>query len=279
MENFELYLKDLPVIPDVAMKVISMAEDNMDISFSDLEEIIRVDPAITSKILKVANSALYARQTQIKSLEKAISLLGFKTIKNLVLIVSATSAFKSESNLPFYKSFWANSLLTAFYAKEIALFLGNKEISDEVFLAGLIHRIGQVALYRHDPNFYDSIKDGHLLDLDQLEESHYQISHRELGAGVLESWSFPTLFIDCTREYGSPNITSKYKKEIIIVSLADLITKEVITGEDLFENINPDIKWCDHLGILREDFIREKQKLISNVNNSRDYRECQSVFC
>ncbi len=279
MDDFTKYIKDLPVIPDVALKIISLAEDDVDISFHDLEEIIKVDTAITSKILKVANSALYARQTQIKSLEKAISLLGFKKIKSLVLIISATSAFKSEANLPFFKKFWTNSVLTAFYSKEIALSLFGKNMAEDVFLAGLIHKIGQVALYRQNPDYLTLTSDTNPdLTLTELEEHYFKINHKVLGSEILRSWSFPEIFIDCTLEYGESNIVSKYKKEIIIVSLGDLISKEIITGYDMLDEIDSENHWCDFIGISREDFKEDRQRIIDSVNNNRDFKECSSLF-
>lgn len=280
MKDLNNYLKDLPVIPDIALKIISLAEDNVDMSFQDLEELIKVDPAITSKILKVANSALYARQNEIKSLGKAISLLGFKTIKNLVLILSATSAYKSESNKPFFKTFWSNSALTAFYSKELALILGEKNSADEIFLAGLIHKIGQVALYRENSEYYDHISKINPvgLHIEELEEHYFNTNHKELGAEILKEWSFPQLFIDCTKEYGLSNIVSQYKKEVIIITLADIITKEVLTGQDILINLPDDNRWIEFLGFTLEGFLKEKDFIISSVNKNKDFIDFQNIL-
>ena len=91
------YLKNiynLPVIPEVALKVMNIAESGLDISFTELESIIKVDPGLSAKILKVANSALYARRSEIKSLQTAITMLGFKNIRSLILLVTASSFFQ-----------------------------------------------------------------------------------------------------------------------------------------------------------------------------------------
>jgi hypothetical protein len=86
-------LKDIPVMPEVAAKVARLTEDRLEISFRELETIIKTDPGLTAKILKIANSALYARQREIKSLQMAITLLGFKNIKSLVLLITASGFF------------------------------------------------------------------------------------------------------------------------------------------------------------------------------------------
>ena len=103
MVKYENYLRNLPVVPDVAAKILSIAEDKIEISFKELENIIIVDPGLSAKILKVANSALYARQKEIKTLQMAITLLGFKNIKSLVMLVSASNVFAKFSKTRFYQ--------------------------------------------------------------------------------------------------------------------------------------------------------------------------------
>ncbi|MBN2618519.1 MAG: HDOD domain-containing protein [Spirochaetales bacterium] len=281
MDNLSKYIENLPVIPEVAAKIISSAEDNLDLSFHELEEIIKIDAAITSKILKVANSSLYARQAEIKSLEKAIALLGFKTIKNLVLIISATSAFKSESSSNFFKEFWTNSVLTAFFSKEIALTFSDKRVADDVFLAGLIHKIGQIALYRTNPVVYEKILNSSNLllisNIDNAELTAFGIDHKILGSNILKEWSFPDIFIDCTREYGSNNILSRFKREIIIITLGDLMSKEVISGEEIFNSNFDKTHWLDYLGITLKGFNEEKQIIINRVENNSSYKEFKSL--
>lgn len=281
MEDYSEYMKNLPVIPEIAVKILSIAEDNMDISFHDLEEIIKVDPALTAKVLKVANSALYARQSQINNLSRAISLLGFKTIKNLVLIISAASAFKVEGKLPFFRDFWKTAVLTAFYSRELANEFFDDSMAEDVFLSGLIHRIGQIALYRHNPEIYEDIIDHSKLDsinLSEVEKDYYEIDHRNLGANILNSWSFPEIFIDCAREYGYKNIISKYKKEIILVSLADLLSKESINKIEIDENMLDDNQWLDFLGLTYNVFIDIKNKITERLNNNDEYKECEIIF-
>src|SRR5512136_2368091 len=89
----KLEIKDIPIMPQVATRVLQLQEDNLDISFKELEKIILLDPAITARILKVANSALYARQREIKNVQQAITLLGFKMIKSMILLVCASNIY------------------------------------------------------------------------------------------------------------------------------------------------------------------------------------------
>ncbi len=217
MTSYEKYLKSLPVMPDIAAKIVSMPEENINISFKDLEDLIKMDPGLTTKILKVANSALYARQKEIKSLQTAITMLGFKTIKSLVFLVSASNMFKRGKEVDFYKYFWRHSIISAFLAQNIAIRAGHKKLSDEAFLAGLLHDIGRAAMYQADSELYMAV---HTIE---DERKGFGADHREIGEAILNSWNFPPVYADSAREHKSLNITSEHKTIIMIVSAADLL--------------------------------------------------------
>uniref|UniRef100_A0A7C3IQF4 HDOD domain-containing protein n=1 Tax=Gracilinema caldarium TaxID=215591 RepID=A0A7C3IQF4_9SPIR len=218
-------LKNLPINPAISSKVLEMIE-KQDFSFKHLETLISADPGLTTKILRIANSALYARQNKITKLQTAISLLGLNTIKNLVILVTGTSLFKQHTGSWFYHLFWQHSLDTAFIAKDMAGNCGLPDQSEELFIAGLLHNVGQIPLYLHKPEAYDSIvkmviQEGRRFS--ELEQNIYGTNHRDLGGLLLSQWNFPALFCDCAREHGNINITSSWKKQILIVSNASFI--------------------------------------------------------
>lgn len=218
MKTFAKYLEALPVMPDVATRVISIPEDNINISFKDLEELIKVDPGLTTKILKVANSAMYARQTEITSLQTAITMLGFKTIKSLVFLVSASNMFKQGGEHKFYQYFWKHSLMTAFIGQDLSQKGGFKRFSDETFLAGLLHDIGRAAMYQADSELFMAVRGV------EDERKFFGADHKEIGEAILKAWNFPSVYVDTAREHGSFNITSRHKTIILITSAADLLS-------------------------------------------------------
>jgi len=281
MDDYEKFMKNLPVIPEIAVKILGIAEDNTEMSFNDLEEIVKFDPALASKVLKVANSSLYAMQSKISTLDKAISLLGFKTIKSLVLILCAASAFKFEGKLPFYRLFWKNSILTAFVSKELSIELNSKQISEDIFLCGLMHKIGQIGLYRSNSEVYETIASNKYMSIDFLldvERSNFEIDHRLLGSKILENWKFPQIFIDCAKEYNSKNIVSRYKKEIIIISIANLISYELIDGYPISENELYNHGWLEYLGLDYSSYKVIKDSVMERLNNNQEYKEFEDLF-
>lgn len=272
MKAYAKYIQTLPVMPDIAAKIVSIPEDNINISFKDLEDLIKVDPGLTTKILKVANSAMYARQKEITSLQTAITMLGFKTIKSLVFLVSASNMFKGGKGKEFYQYFWQHSIFTAFIAQNIASRTGVKRLTDETFLAGLLHDIGRAAMYQSDPEVYMAIRN------EDEERRIFGADHKEIGEAILEEWNFPGIYVDTAREHNSLNITSQHKTIILIVSAADLmsghytdsplseINDEMLDAFFMRINLKPDDK---------EFYLSDFPKQLAETPM---FRECSSLF-
>jgi putative nucleotidyltransferase with HDIG domain len=280
-EGYEKYLKTMPIIPDVAAKILSIAEDKLDISFKDLEDIIRVDPGLTAKVLKIANSAMYARQREIKSLQTAITLLGFKNLKSLVLLVTASGAFARDRNDRFYQYFWKHSILTAFLARHMAIRCNRKDTAEDCFIAGLLHDIGQAALYNADKQRYQTVVTALIegkMTVETIEEGFYGAHHRQIGASLLEKWSFPELYVDTAREHQSLNITSAHKATIFIVSTADLVGELIRVGmlgtesDELLNELVQRTELTDgDIQYYKSSFMRDMQK-------DPLFLECRSLF-
>ena len=276
---YEKYMKQLPVIPEVATKIMGIAEDGDEISFKELENVIKIDPGLTTKILRVANSAMYARQREIKNLQMAITLLGLKNIKSLVLLVTASNLFGRDKKKDFYTRFWKHSIVTAFLAKHIALRSNQKDLADEAFLAGLLHDIGQAAFYNTVGSEYDPILSTAVLrPREELEKERFGVDHKELGGALLAKWYFPEMYVDVAEEHDSPNITSKYKNLIITVTAADLITEILGFG---FGTNDPEGRlpsFLAHLEINDADIEYYRSGYVKDLSADSLFQECQTLF-
>ena len=281
MIDYAQYLKHMPVIPDISAKILSITEEKLDISFGELENTIKMDPGLSARILKVANSALYARQREVKSLQMAITLLGFKTIKSLVLLITASNMFTKGQNTAFYKYFWKHSVISAFLARRIAERSGNRALSDECFLAGLLHNIGQVALQAANANEYEKVLSTARTEggrIDEIEEALFGANHRDVGADVLRNWSFPEVYVDTAAEHGSANITSPHKQTVLIISIAEFITSNL----DLYKDSPLDFALIHDIlrqtSLTESDLNEYQTGFIDSLSNDKLFQECRSLF-
>jgi len=269
-ESKKIKIKDIPIMPQVATKVLQLQEDNLDISFKELEKIILLDPAITARILKVANSALYARQREITNVQQAIVLLGFKMIKSMILLVCASNIygknkkkFKDIPDTMMTKSsameMWRHLILTAFIAKHIA----TKKLEDkkeDIFVAGLLHDIGRIVLMVNESELYENFLKEILASPDkdvlEVEKKIFGYNHLEVGKIVLGKWNFPNELVDVISQHHARNADSPYKTAITIVALANLYARILVN-----EHLSPfDME-------NKEGYI----KTLSITNNENDY--------
>jgi putative nucleotidyltransferase with HDIG domain len=281
MEKFDKYINNLPIIPDVASKIMGIADDNFDISFRELEEIIMIDPMLTARILKVANSALYARQSEIANLKVAIGLLGFKNIKSLVLLITASQFSKELKPNKYMNNFWRHSIATAFIAKHIMQRKKERANEEIAFVAGLLHDIGQVGLFQSDPDLYEKLLEStERLDetVELTEQRFYKEDHREIGASMLGRWNFPEVYVDSAKEHNTLNINSRHKKLVLTITLADILSDYIGYGQregsrdgllksvlSLTNHNNADVEYfkSTYLEIFEEDPL---------------FKECQRLF-
>ena len=224
-------IRDLPVMPEVAAKVMNLKEGGREVSFKDLESMIKVDLGLTAKILRIANSALYARQREITSLQMAITLLGFKNIRNLVLLVTASGLFPRMKKSLFHPSFWQHGILSAFLSRALSVRCDKGSGAEEAFIAALLHDIGQPVLYENDPDTYEKALEASRLGampLVTIEDQMFGTNHRAVGGALLRKWNFPDFYADVAEEHESLNITSRHKSGIILVSVAALLAEQSI---------------------------------------------------
>ncbi len=274
-------VKDLPVVPQVATKILSMATDGMQVSFRDLENIIKIDPGLTARILKIANSALYARQKEIRNLQMAISLLGLKNLKNVVLLVTASNLFSQVKKTAFYPHFWKHSIRTGFLARHMCIRCGKEHLKEEVFLSGTLHDIGQLLLFNDYRDEYLAVIEDEkrgIAPIEELEEQKYGTNHRKIGGMLMGYWNFPEIFVDTAREHSSLNIISQYKNVIIFVSLADLLADKLTIGTDIPYKTELFNQLLPHSCLQPEDIAFYEQEFLAEMLQDPLFQQFTELF-
>ena len=218
----------LPALPTIIAKMIEMI-DNPRTSASQLTKLISTDQVLTAKILKLANSAYYGFPRRIGTINLAIVVLGFDTIKDLGLSASIIDRFKRRSgNTSFDMSlFWEHSIACGVIGRRLAREL-NYRISGEVFVAGLLHDIGKLILNQYFPNELNEIVDR----IKKNNESFVQaeipvigVGHALIGSWLTEKWNLPSQLVEVIKYHHTPDQAPEQSQIASIVQFADFLCK------------------------------------------------------
>ena len=278
-DEYGKYMIEIPLVPEVAAKIMILNEEDESLSSHNLTKLISLDPYLSASILKIANSALYARRNEIKELDTAVNLIGFKKIKTMVLLLAGASILKKNKNKYFYQLFWQHSIVSAFICRDIAESLNPEENSDEFFTAALIHRIGEVPLYLSDPKKYlqliEENKEGEY-SITQLEQEMFNADSRQIGGALLEFWDFPESLVKAARYAGSNN-----KNDFIvdIITISDLITVKI--GFGIPEHVEEDklMNLLNQVGLKEKNYqYLTSEVYLGKLKKSAFFKECQNTL-
>ncbi len=224
---------DLPTIPVVATKVMQLIESES-ATAEELAKVVASDPAVAARVLKISNSSFYGCQRQIQTLSHAIVVLGFATLKSLVVAASVKQVYQPYGLTE--KMLWEHSfgagLASRIIAKETHLVS-----EEEAFLGGLFHDIGKIIMNTmNKQQFQDAMQrcynDG--ITFEAAERQVYSYTHAEVGGLVIKKWNFPDMLMHAvlnhhTFEFGEDE--DPYQASLTcVVGLADMFCHKVGIG-------------------------------------------------
>ncbi|MCZ6598756.1 MAG: HDOD domain-containing protein [Planctomycetota bacterium] len=184
----------LPSLPAVAVEVLRLTQDP-DCSLDDLAAILSRDPALSAKILKLANSPVFGPGHEVSTLQRATMVLGMKTVKLMSLSFSLIASLPGDGVGAFdYRGFWRRSLVAGVAGRGLAKVLGDG-CADEAFLCGLLSHLGQLVLARCMPEEYDHVlaeSDGHWPSI-ETENRLLGFCHSDVSGTLLEQWGLPPM--------------------------------------------------------------------------------------
>nr|WP_320009674.1 HDOD domain-containing protein [uncultured Desulfobulbus sp.] len=223
---------DLPTIPLVASKVLELTSRE-EVALVEVINLIVQDIALSTKILKVANSAFYNFPQQIGSVQQAVSLLGVNAVRSLVLSFSFLSMGEEKDFRCFdLNNFWRQSLIRAAAARLISQHVDDVD-PEEVFTQGLLQNIGQLIFALTLPGRYDTLLEelqpqNSLPDVTQ-EEEYLGLPHTISGAEVASGWGLPQSIVDVICYHHTPltykGSSRKDAQAIKIVYLSEILAR------------------------------------------------------
>ncbi|MBN1916566.1 MAG: HDOD domain-containing protein [Verrucomicrobia bacterium] len=227
----------LPSMPVVATRVMRELMDPQATADS-LSKIVETDQALLTRILKIANSAFYGCARKVGSIQLAIVVLGFNTLKNLVIATSTRSLYQKQSLAE--QTLWEHSLAVGIASHVLAMALSPGNL-DNAFTVGLLHDVGKLVLYQQDPEGYSAILDGQAKGATcyEPEQKLLGFTHAHVGAVLMNRWNLPENFelaigLHHSLDGADFNRLKPQPKQLTaLVNLADTIAKRVISGNDM----------------------------------------------
>lgn len=219
---------EIATLPEVTLRVIDIVEDPRSTA-RDLHEVIKTDPALSSKILKVVNSAFYGLPGQIASVDRAIVMLGLSAVKNISIAASMARFFKGSRLTEQFSAqdLWRHSVCVAVGSQSIATAAGFHAGLDEMFLAGLIHDLGMLAERQAFPDaLAEAIRrcsagDGSFI---QLETEVIGADHQQFGEALCAKWKFPKhLRAAVGYHHQVDRVSPEYRRLVALVHVADVL--------------------------------------------------------
>ncbi|MEM0950850.1 MAG: HDOD domain-containing protein [Cyanobacteria bacterium P01_H01_bin.74] len=230
--NYQVVLKrirEIPSLPDLITQVLE-AINRPVTPASEIAKLIAYDPGLTSKVLRMVNSAAYGFQRQISSIQHAIMILGFNTVRGLVLSASIFKLFEGHTRPGGlnHTAFWEHSFATAIAARMLAKALRISD-ADDVFSAAILHDIGKVVLDIYFERDYEKVLKVaetrgivcHGIPFYQLEHELLGVTHCGIGHFLANKWKLPVAINEVIQFHHEPEYAEHYKPLVYLVALAN----------------------------------------------------------
>jgi HD-like signal output (HDOD) protein len=194
----------------------------------DIANVLQEDPSLTTRVLRLVNSALFAFPGKIELVSHAIAILGTQHLRDLVFATSVVSAFADlPPTLISVESFWRHSVATSIAARALAVQRGEPN-PERFFVAGLIHDIGILVLSLSFPKWLARMilkarDNGQALY--ELEQSALGYTHADVGASLLEAWKIPARQRLAVAQHHKPECL-----EACVVHVADILASSIEQG-------------------------------------------------
>ncbi len=194
----KLSLARLPMMPQVLIGLLDVYHRD-DVGIGDIADIVRRDAAISAKIIAVASSASQHGRRRPANVDQCVSMLGMATLKKIVINESIVQVFRRFARDREFdlRRFWEHSLRSALLARELARELAYAN-TDEAYLGGLLHDVGQLAMLAADADRYLPLIARSEDDdaLCRAEQDSFKLMHAEVGAWLIDKWKLDSLLSD-----------------------------------------------------------------------------------
>ena len=275
MADNEIYRKiysrieELPTLPVITIKLLKAFEDK-NYNAANIAELISWDASLTSKILKIANSAYYGFQQQVSSLQYAIALLGLTMIKSLALSLGVITSLPDSPGSRFFnpEKLWLHNIAAATVMESIKTKVERVPQESPLFVIGMLHDTGKIVLDQFFNEKFTAVLES--LHTDTSKELHIKekniigVDHCDVGAMLFQRWHFPeTIVTPIQLHHSEKRFDSPLGVEISILRIGNIIPQQVGLGSD-GNAVPPDIDGGDleNTGLTEKNIEALRQELM-----------------
>lgn len=229
-------IEELSAMPAIALDVMAMLNDASS-SVKEIVEKVRLDQAMVSYVLKTCNSPLYGVRSEVTSIARAISLLGYTNLKSVLMSYFMRNLYHLSGKNEIKDFLWKHSVAVAVFSKNLGALM--KIDADEAYVAGLLHDIGKIVLYLDNASSYEKIiQEVEKGDTDFLtaEKQLLEFTHVDIGYFLLEKWKFTQLLKDVVLYHHDLQLFMGSDKMIGVVTFANQMAHVFI--EKRFDNLD-----------------------------------------
>lgn len=268
-------LGGIATLPQVTIKIIEIVEDPKSTA-RDLHEVIKTDPALSVKVLKVVNSAFYGLPGQIANVDRAIVLLGLAAVKNIAIAASIARLFRGKRISEHFSAtdLWRHGVGVAVACRLLAKVSPHHAVPDEAFVAGLIHDIGSQIERQAFPEQFARVIDTCMvdpqMDFMDCERSLIGADHQAFGVGLTTKWKFPRHLRAAVGFHHTPEAVSDELRNLcLLVQTADILCCQEKLGFYLThrgQTITAEM--LEALGITEEQLQEVRETLTQAVSDA-----------
>ncbi len=215
---------EVTALPESAMNVVRLAS-RPDADAQEVCEAIKLDPALTTRVLRTVNSSQYGLRNRVGNLQTAVSLLGLREIKALAQSIYLSKMFAPAGVYRSYsrQGLWKHCIAVARLSERIAESVGDVDV-EAAYFAGLLHDIGLIVLDQSMRRVFckvvDELTPG--CDLRQIERDLMTFDHTHLGAFLTESWKMPPSVVAAAEHHHEPQVClDEHRRLVCVVAVAN----------------------------------------------------------
>lgn len=227
-------ISDLPTIPAIVSKVVSLL-DNNEADPDEIADLILSDQVLAARVIRVVNSPLYRSNSEITSVKRALLFIGFKSVREMILTSYFVDGFKHKEQPFDMKMFWMHSFSVGAISRRIARIVDFPDI-EKAYLVGILHDIGKVFLGHYCKDQYGqllaSIKNTSFTTY-EAEYEFFGTTHCEVGLCLAQRWNFPSVYCDVISYHHSSEMATEDPLLTAIVALADFYCLSHVVGDSV----------------------------------------------